>query len=313
MGLLQSILQVLRFNRKNWKAVVLSVLAATLFWLFNSLNKTHSANISFPLRFEYDTEQYLPVSPLPENIRLNVTGPGWELLRKSLGLRVNPLAIHLARPAEVKKIVGSSLPPLFSTQIENLQVNFVLADTLYIDLDKKVRKKLFIRIDSTDRYVAAGFMSASQPTLTPDTVWVEGPAKVVQNLPDTLFISLPARNLRAPFADAVPVTLPHASLTPIPPQVEVVLPVERYREIEMKLPVTLQNPPAGFKPQLEVAEVTCLVRIPASRYDTASLTHALAVINLKNYQRGTHKISPTITNLPPYIRVVRTDTLSVKF
>src|SRR5687767_9682749 len=104
MSVIKSIFNLLRFNRKNWKAVVLCVLAATVFWFFNSLNKRYTTNITFPVTFDYDDENYIAVKPLPSSVRINVTGVGWDLFRRSLGIKIPPLVIPIDRPAEVKKI-----------------------------------------------------------------------------------------------------------------------------------------------------------------------------------------------------------------
>ncbi|MCS6973223.1 MAG: hypothetical protein NZM13_01935 [Cyclobacteriaceae bacterium] len=313
MGFLQSILNVLRFNRKNWRAVLLSVTAAMLFWFFNALNKTHSANINFPLQFEYDQERYIPVNDLPERIRLNVTGIGWELFWKTSGLKVVPLVIQLERPSEVKKIVGASLSPLFSTQLEGLQVNYVLTDTLYIDLDIRGHKKIALKLDSADRYIARGYMLSGTVQIEPDTVVISGPEKILTALPSGFELAVPEYNLRSSFNETVEITLPHPSLTAIPPIVNVNLPIEPAREVTVQLPIEVVHLPGGFKPVLEADKISLSFQVPASRADTVSFRGMKAFVDLKNIPRGTHKILPTLTHLPPFVRLMRTDTLTVKF
>src|SRR6187431_968935 len=117
MSFLRSIFNLLRFNRKNWKAVVLCVFAATIFWFFNALNKNYTTNITFPLAFDYNSENYVAIRPLPEAVRINVTGMGWDLFRRSLGLKIPPLVIPLERPSQINRIVGSTLPALFANQL----------------------------------------------------------------------------------------------------------------------------------------------------------------------------------------------------
>ena len=313
MGFVYSIFQALKFNRRNWKAVTLSVVAAVLFWIFNAMNQTHTANINFPLHFEYDREKFVPVNPLPDHIRMNVTGIGWELLKKNSGLKVAPFVITLERPAEVKKIVGASLTPLFSSQSENLQINYVLADTLYIDIDRLVHRKIRVKLDSAHRFVATGYLPSGNPILQPDTIMVQGPAKIVTRLPDFIEPELTERNLRSSFSDEVELVPPHTSLTFEPSRIAITIPVERARQAVLDIPIVLENLPAGFTPQLEIKYVKCVVSMPASFTDTTALQHIKAVIDLNGYPRGTHKILPTLVNIPAYMRVDRTDTLTVKF
>src|SRR5688572_25830847 len=134
MSFLNSIFNILRFNRRNWKAVVLCVFTATVFWFFNALNKTYTTNINFPLTFDYDKENFIPVQSLPQTVRLNVTGNGWELFKRSTGVKQDPLQLPLERPGEIKKIEGSGLRLPFSSQVDGLQINHVLSDTIHIDL-----------------------------------------------------------------------------------------------------------------------------------------------------------------------------------
>jgi hypothetical protein len=87
VSFVRSIFNFLRFNKKNWKAVVLCIFAATVFWFFNALNKNYSTNINFALAFEYDQDRFIPMKSLPSTVRMNVTGSGWDLFRRSLDLK----------------------------------------------------------------------------------------------------------------------------------------------------------------------------------------------------------------------------------
>jgi hypothetical protein len=71
MKVINSIFNVLRFNQRNWRAVVLCIFAATVFWFFNALNKTYTTNLRFPLSFDYDHENFVPVKALPRDVRIN--------------------------------------------------------------------------------------------------------------------------------------------------------------------------------------------------------------------------------------------------
>ncbi len=54
---------------------------------------------------------------LPKSVNLNVSGNGWDLFRRHLGVKVPPVIIPLERAKEIKKIVGSTLPPMLATQV----------------------------------------------------------------------------------------------------------------------------------------------------------------------------------------------------
>ena len=73
------------------------------------LIKAIHSTIRFPLRFEYDNQRFVAVNPLPHQININVTGSGWELIRKTLGIKLPELVIPLERPLETRKIPASAI------------------------------------------------------------------------------------------------------------------------------------------------------------------------------------------------------------
>jgi len=313
VGFITSIFDFLRFNKKNWKAVVLCLFAATVFWFFNALNKNYSANINFPLDFDYDQASYIPVKSLPTSVRMNVSGLGWDLFRKSSGLKVPPLVIPLEKPTEINKIVGSTLPALFSTQLEGLQINFVLVDTLYVDIDEKARRKFNLKVDSVWRYLNHDFGVVNEIKLVPDTVWVEGPKKIINALPDVITLALPQNNIDGDFIGEVEIIFPNNDLIKRdPPIVEISFDVEKQMEINDRVRVKIINAPRQ-RTAFNVSEVNCTFRLPVSLVKTLSVDSLEAIIDLKEVPNGRHKIVPEIIGLPQQARLIKVDTVLVNF
>jgi hypothetical protein len=265
VSLINSIFDFLRFNQRNWKAVVLCLFAATVFWFFNALNKNYSANINFPVAFDYDQEKYIPVRSLPTSIRMNVSGLGWDLFRRSSGLKVPPLVVPLERPSDVRKIVGSTLPALFSTQLEGLEINFVLTDTVYIEIDHKIKRRVNLKIDSVRLYLDDDYSVMNNITIIPDTVWLEGPNQIIKILSDTISLALLRKGIDKNFKDEVEVILKHGELIKRdPPVVQVSFNVERVVEIKDTIRLELINVPPRLRPTFDVSEINCTYRIPVS-------------------------------------------------
>ncbi|MBZ0247597.1 MAG: hypothetical protein K8H85_16765, partial [Cyclobacteriaceae bacterium] len=95
MNFFRVISNLFHFNRTNWKALSLCLLAALVFWFFNALNKDYSTNLRFSVNFLFDQERYVAVEPLPKEVFMNVSGNGWDLLRKSLGVNLPDMNIPL--------------------------------------------------------------------------------------------------------------------------------------------------------------------------------------------------------------------------
>jgi hypothetical protein len=314
VSVVNSILDFLRFNKKNWKAVVLCLFAATVFWFFNALNKNYAANINFPVAFDYDQENFVPVKALPSSIRMNVSGLGWDLFRKSSGLKVPPLVIPLERPTEVRKIVGSTLPPLFSTQLEGLQINFVLTDTVYVDIDERTKKKFKLAVNSPWQFLHPDFGFIHDIKISPDTVWIEGPRKIINELPEVLNLVLPDKNINSDFIGEVEVSPRNDQLLRRdPPVVQVSFDVEKLMEIQDRLPLQLLNVPEDRKLHVEVTEVNCTYRLPVSLVKSFSSDSLKAVVDLATVTDSSSKIIPSVDGLPKQARLVKIDTVRVNF
>lgn len=311
MGFVNSIFNLFRFNKRNWKAILLCIFAATVFWFFNALNKNYAANIGFPLVFDYDQEKFVPVRPLPEKVRINVSGNGWDLFRRSSGLKVPPLVIPLERPADVKKIVGASLPPLFSTQLEGLQVNFVITDTIYLDINHRAKRLVKIRIDSVEKFIQRNFGLTTPVSIVPDSVQVEGPESLINALPEVIVVSLPEDKIRNDYNDVIEVALESEYISRTPPVVRVAFGVESLKEVSGTCPLILVNVPDRLRPSAEVNQISFTYSIPASKAN--GIDSVRAVINLLSVPRGNHKVVPALIGLPDYSTVVRVDSVRISY
>ena len=312
MSFVRSIFNFLRFNKKNWKAVVLCIFAATVFWFFNALNKNYSTNINFALAFEYDQDRFIPMKSLPSTVRMNVTGSGWDLFRRSLGFKVPPLVIPLESPAEVHKIVGTTLPAIFAGQLERLTINFIITDTVRIQIDEKVRKKFNVKIDSVQQYLHPDFGLVNEPRLNPDTVWLEGPRDVVSELPQTLLLSLPQTEIRRDYNEDLELPLTQRNLiTRNPQKINVSFEVEKFVQVEKQIKLRFINIPTRLKQGGAFKEIFCTYRLPASISKTFTGDSLEAVVDLKNKPKGTYKLVPLVIGLPEDAIVIKTDTVLI--
>lgn len=312
MRFFNSLLNILRFNRKNWRAVVLCVFAATIFWFFNALNKTYTTNIAFPVSFEYEKSEYVPVSELPREVRINVTGNGWDLFKRSTGVKASPLEIPLARPAEVKKIANSALNRIFSNQVEGLEINFVLTDTLYVDLEPKTGRWIKLKMDSLQRNLKKGYGLASEVTLTPDSVFIEGPLRLISAFREPVPLKLRQRNIDEDFMEEVELDIPSSAfIKRNPPTVSVKFEVARMVNMQDSIPITAINVPPTVA-VVETKYIPVTVAVPENMARQFTLDSARAVLDLRNFRKGEAKILPRVEGLPPFSTVVKIDTVRIR-
>lgn len=291
---------------------MLCVFTATVFWFFNALNKTYTTNISFPLAFDYDNENFIPVEGLPQNVRLNVTGNGWELFKRSTGVKTNPLEIPLESPGEVKKIVGSGLKFSFTNQLDGLEINHVLSDTIYLDLEPKIGRWLKLAVDSIQYNIKSGYDLTSEVAVLPDSTYVEGPKRIVEKIREPVMLSIPQRNIDEHYVETIPVELPFNDVTIQPRSVSVMFNVEEMITVEDSIALRIVNIPPSVSEVMNSGKLPVILSIPESFMTGLQLDSIRAVLDLSSFKGGTARIFPRVEGLPPYSEVVKIDSVTVK-
>ncbi len=304
-----------RFNRTNWKAVSLCFLAATVFWFFNALNKNYATNIRFPLQFEFDQKKFASSKPLPHEVYVNVSGKGWDLLRKNLGLKLPTLMIPLERPVETRRLVGSTLPPLLASQLGNLKVNHIVTDTLYLFIEPRDSVMIKVVINMTDITFKKNYGRTSPIVVLPDSIQLQGPRSLLEKLPDSIMVNLAEKKLSANFREQMEVEIPdNESVRRNPPVVEVIFEVGEVIEVEQKLKLELINTPMAARVNLGKDSILCWVQIPKNRQNDfgQGVSNVKAVLDLRDTRSGPRKALPTIVGLPPYATLVRADSVRLR-
>jgi len=313
MSILRVISNLFRFNRTNWKAVALCFFTALVFWLFTSLNKDHTTNITFPLQFDFDNERFVAVQT-PQQVSINVSGNGWDLLRKSFGIRLPALKIPLDKPTDVKKISGSILLPLVAGQIGSLKTNYVVGDTLNVQIDIKDSHKFRIVADLGDVSFKKGLGRISNVVVLPDSIEIEGPKSILHNLPDSIVIPISASKLNEHFKEEIEVRVPNGELIKRnPPVVEVRFEVGEVEELSWKLKITFRNRPPNVSMEGTQDSINCRILVPKT-LGKSILTEdqGSAVADLSGLLKGEFVIQPKPEGLSKIVKVVQIDSVRVR-
>ena len=176
------------------KVVIFCIVISTTFWFFSALNKSdYSTQIQYPLEFVYDAEQYVAVSELPDKLPIDVTGGGWDLMTRSFGFGMDPIRIDLSDPSASKYQLTSTLRGDVSSKMTDINLNFILTDTLFYNIQKRIKRRIPIAFDSMSIMVDAGHEVTSPVTIEPQFIELEGPENLVEAFSNP-FIVYPGNN-----------------------------------------------------------------------------------------------------------------------
>jgi hypothetical protein len=229
-------------SNETFKVVVLCVFTATTFWFFNALNDNYSTRISYPIAFNYADSGLVAVEELPAKVEVNVSGGGWNLLRKTFWFAIEPVVIPLDNPTERKYILGSSLFSDISDHLDEIQLNFIDTDTLWLHIDSIRTVRSRIIIDSLGIDTKDNFHLTTNIKKSVDTASFTGPKRYLSKIPPEIIISIPEKEIDDDYdEDLILPTFGSSLVKRNPVEVNVQFGVEKFVNQELMVPFTFIN------------------------------------------------------------------------
>ena len=281
--------------------------------MFNALNKNYATNVNVPLQFEFDSKKFVAVDPLPATIALNVSGNGWELLRKSLGVKVPAITMPIERPLETRKIVASTLAPIVASQLGTLKVNYIVTDTLRLKIESTATRKIKLQVDLKSISFKKGFGRISPVLIMPDSVTLDGPKSFIDNLSDTLLLKVNATRVSSNLKENVEVIINNNLVSRNPPVAEVIFEVGNVEEVTRF--VKLITPKVPWGTEIADDSVRCIFSVPQKfhkRFLSENITLFLSLENKTISKGETKSFLPSLKNLPDYAEIVHIDSVRIK-
>lgn len=301
-------------SNETLKVVVLCIVTATTFWFFNALNDSYTTSISYPVKFAYTDSVYVAVEELPDEVRINVTGGGWNLLRKTLWFNVDPIEIPLTDPANNRFILGSSLYPLVTDEITELQLNFVETERIKIEIDTILSKKAKIEIDSGNINLRKNFRITSSIKTSVDSAEFKGPARFIQNIPDVIVIEIAKTDINKNYKEEIEFpTFGSSLVNRNPVEVEVIFTVEKFVNQNLMIPFERINAPddsANYVFEDSLAYLNFNIEESlAGQFDLDSIQ---LEVDFRKMNKRDSLVLPEIKNLPQVLqdRAIEVDSVT---
>ncbi|MBO9700161.1 MAG: hypothetical protein J7604_08105 [Sporocytophaga sp.] len=234
--------------KADWRAVILCIVAASTFWFLNAMNDDYTSNITYPVIFDYPEDKLVAVEKLPSKIRINASGYGWNFFRKTFWFKTTPIHIEIKRVPKKKYMSSEQLYQVVSQQLDDLKVNYVLTDSLYLPFEKLRKKKVVITADTSKISMAPGYMIVGPIKIFPDTLTVRGGYSQVKEFPDTLNLFIPQTNISSSYDEDVKTEISYSpEIVLSVPKVKVKFEVEKVHKENIVLSLQKVNFPEGKK------------------------------------------------------------------
>ena len=295
-----------RLSANTW-VLLLCVLIAAILWLLNALSRNHETEIT--LRVTYLNAPYgkVPVKPLPEELTFHVEAEGWQLLRLyfTAGPKVN-VDISRLGPSDAFfpnahiQYFNEQLSPEFS--VRSVTPRMI---SLAFDVEKTVRLQVRLQDELT---FAPSFEPVVPVILSPDSVDVTGPARVVDSLHFVSTEVLVVTDIRSSQSGALSLALSETSGLEVSPHiVSYRIEVTSYKDTSIEVSLHLKkavNRGITISPE----HVTVSFAIPVDSLqqlqDSAVIAQFEAVVDLTRIAGvAVEGVAPvTLESFPSFVR-----------
>src|SRR5690606_39829673 len=96
-----------------------------------------------------------------------------------------PIQIKVSNLPTDKYIAASDLLPIVKSQLDDIKINYLLKDTIFLRFEKIIERSFPLKVDSAQISLLPGNEIISPILIQPPFVRVTGPASVVNSLKDS--------------------------------------------------------------------------------------------------------------------------------
>jgi hypothetical protein len=304
---------ILRPSNRDLKIVILCIIGATIIWFLSALNKNYTTIIKCPIELDYNHEGTIEVIQPPKNVQVNVSGVGWDLLKQTLSFRRAPLLIPIENPLQTKRLPSFNIQPLISQHIGSLNLNFVVTDTLYFDIQKLETKKLVVYVDSSDINLKQFYQITSPVQVSPDSVIITGHESLITRISDTLSVQIPEDEIEDNYSEKIYIDNYDLSLVSFSPsEIDIRFDVSRLVNYNKKFIIELVNFPMDSAAFIEPDRVGMSFQIREERLDNFPDTDFLIIADYNNVNLQDSTVRIELISFPDYVQNVELDTSLVK-
>lgn len=248
-------------EQSNFRAMVLSVLFAILFWLFNAFNSEHIYSLSIPVKLQYANG--MNADTIKRQVKITIIGSGWKIAKEYFANQDKQALVYKMPISQNQNYVlaGFLRNTLLQRLDKDLKISEIQNDTFFINNNRNVRKPVRIFVERGKLDLADGFKIIEPIQIRPSVVMFEGSVEKVNQLPDSLPIVIRETNIRKNFDKLISLSsLESPNLKVLQTSVKVSFNVEQYLSKKLKFDIEKINFPDNWDLEIVKAEIICVYK-----------------------------------------------------
>jgi YbbR domain-containing protein len=307
-------------NKKLYVFLVCLFLSS-FYWFLNSLAHTHSTNLDIDITYNKNLEKHIILNELPNVLKIKITGVGYYLLGYKLGWRNPEIDIDLSMYVDKDLKDNSNLDfesfiPSIENQLGNkIQITSIYPKKVKVDVDEIMEKSIKIK-PQTYLTFSNQFQLSDIIKATPSHVNVIGPKSVLDtlnHLPTELkkILNIEAsQNIQAGFDIDF---LNKLKLTTDLDKINLSIPVDKFTEYKMKVPINTVNIPENMSISIFPNYVDVKFMISLAKLSDVKETDFEAIVDCKELNNQYRKLKVDLSKYPSFIKSVSLKPAKVEY
>jgi hypothetical protein len=307
--------------KQDRRLIVFAVclLIATALWFLNALSKDYTTTINYPVKYINPPEEMFLTSTPPKRFELKVEGHGFSLLRYKLILSPSPIVLNLSTIHESSEGSGNiitvqsqSLIQRISQQVSNeISITEISPNIITLVFDSLATKTLHVKTNISTTFKSQYYLR-DKITFQPESINVSGPSAALDTISFLETESVNISGIDDNIERVVQVKNPlNTELST--DKVLVKIPVEKFTEKELTIPVELKNKPEDVSVKLFPSEVKVSFLVGMSNYESITANDFLITVDFNQSDISSETLDVTIDSQPPFIQSLRVSPQSVDF
>lgn len=260
-----------KFN-KRLAIFLFFLFISTILWFLIKLSHEYTTELDYPVQLVNPTKGKVIVGVPPRTIQLRVKAYGYTLLRYKAMALLSPLKLNINGAKLNKHSDGSEyfilMPNRTSNIISQLSEDIVLLgiqpDTLFFSMATVIDKVVSIKPDINVTY-ANQFMLAGAINIKPQSITITGPKSIIDTINEVKTKPL-VINLLAETSRNIVQLLPVQQVVYSQNEVIVEIPVEKFTETTLDVPITPINTPENSQIILLPEKVNVKCNVIVSKF-----------------------------------------------
>ncbi len=298
-----------RLKISKQKVVVFSafIFVATIFWFLDALKREYTTNILYPIEFYNFPEDVFNSSKYPKELSLTIKARGFDIIGKtniSKPIKVDVLKFSVKDKTNkkyilsLKKISADLFPKLNNIEVVNINPENIIFEAVRV-LKKRVPIKANINLTLANLY-----MQSNNIIIKPDSIDVFGKKEDIREIKDVQTEHFAYKNL----SDTLETIVKLKKINNInfsEERVLLTIPIEKYTENEINIPVNIINCPDTVKMLTFPKEVKVAYKIALSKYKVVNSADFIVTADYFDVSKNKDKILVKLTKGPKFIQSVK--------